>query len=122
MKKWAQISSQRVNPSHDLRLLYNIGNKVVGMEPSLQTLMGRVVYGRGVAKGKETYGTEPRLDSGYPLRIHNVNDAFTYLEEMVNYPESEIKNEINYRGSTKLGELHIYGDRKTPMRWVPSTK
>jgi len=122
MKRASYISSQRLNPSHDLRLLYSIGNKVKGMDPKLQTLMGRVVYGRGVAKGLEMYGTEPRTDSGYPMRIHNVGDAFAYLDELVNYTESEVANDINYKGSTKLGELHIYGDGKTPMRWIPSKK
>ena len=121
MKRSSYISSQRVNPSHDLRLLYSIGNKIKGMDPKLQTLMGRVVYGRGVSKGKEMYGTEPRTDSGYPMRIHNVNDAFTWLEELVKDPMSEVQNDIDYRGSKKLGELHIYGGDR-PMRWVPSTK
>lgn len=116
MKLSSYISSQRVNPSHDLRLLYSIGNKVNGMDPKLQTLMGRVVYGRGVKKGNEMYGTEPRTDSGYPIRIHNVGDAFTWFQELVRDPMSEVQNEIDYRGSKKLGELHIYGGDR-PMRW-----
>jgi len=117
MKNSMYISSQRANPSHDLRLLYMIGNKVPGMDSNLQTLMGRVVYGRGVKKGHEMYGTEPRIDTGYPMRINNVTDAFSWLEELVKYPESELKNAFEYRGSKKLGELHIYGDKKTPMKW-----
>jgi len=121
IKSASHISSQRVNPSHDLRLLYSIGSKVKGMDPKLQALMGRVVYGRGVSKGKEMYGTEPRPDAGYPMRIHNVKDAFTWLQEVVNDPQSEVQNEIDYRGSKLLGELHIYGGDR-PMRWVPSTK
>jgi hypothetical protein len=40
---------------------------------------------------------------------------------VVKYPESEIQNEIDYRKSTLLGELHIYGGDR-PMRWIPSTK
>lgn len=122
MKRSAFICSQRVNPSHDLRLLYSIGNKVKGMGPKLQTLIGGVVYGQGVAKGKGMYGTEPNMRSGRPWRINNVNDAFTWLEELVKDPMSEVQNEIDYRKSTLLGELHIYGDGKTPMKWVPSKK
>lgn len=116
VKSASHISSQRSNPSHDLRLLYSIGNKVKGMDPKLQTLMGRVVYGQGVSKGKEMYGTEPRTDSGYPMRIHNVNDAFTWLQELARDPMSEVQNEIDYRGSKKLGELHVYGGDRH-MRW-----
>jgi len=121
VKSASHISSQRSNPSHDLRLLYSIGTNVKGMDPKLQTLIGRVVYGRGVSKRNEMYGTEPRTDSGYPMRIHNVNDAFTWLQELVRDTMSEVQNEIDYRTSKKLGELHIYGGAR-PMRWVPSTK
>ena len=117
MKDSTFICSQRVNPSHDLRLLYSIGTKVKGMDLNLQTLIGRVVYGQGVTKGKEMFGTEPRPDSGYPIKINNINDAFSYFEDIVKSPESEVANEIEYRGSKKLGELHIYGDK--PMRWIP---
>jgi hypothetical protein len=120
MKRSVFISSQKSNPSHDLRLLYNIGNKVAGMHPNLQTLIGRVIYGKGVKKGYEIYGTEPNTNSGYPMRINNVGDAFAYLEELVKYPESEVDNEMDYQGSKKLGELHIYRDGKTPMKWVPA--
>jgi hypothetical protein len=117
MKGSAYICSQRSNPSHDLRLLYSIGNKVKGMDPALQTLMGRVIYGQGVKKGNEMYGTEPNLKSGLPWKINNVNDAFASLDELVKQPHQEVMNDINYRTSTLLGELHIYGDGKTPMRW-----
>ena len=116
------ISSQKSNPSHDLRLLYTIGNRLAGMDINLRMLIGRVVYGVGVMKKDEMYGTEPNAKSGYPMRINNVGDAFAYLEELVKYPESKAANEMDYRGSKKLGELHIYCDGKTPMKWVPSTK
>jgi hypothetical protein len=116
VKSASHISSQRSNPSHDLRLLYSIGNKVKGMDPKLQTLIGRVVYGQGVSKRNEMYGTEPRTDSGLPMKIHNVKDAFAALEELVNNPQSEVQNEIDYRTSKLLGELHVYGGDR-PMRW-----
>jgi hypothetical protein len=117
MKTAMYICSQRVNPSHDLRLLNSIGNKVKGMDPALQTLLGRIVYGQGVAKGKGMYGTEPNPKSGLPWRINNVNDVFASLDDLVNQPHQEVMNDINYRTSTLLGELHIYGDGKTPMKW-----
>jgi hypothetical protein len=90
------------------------------MHPNLRTLIGRVIYGKGVKKGEEMYGTEPNTNSGYPMRINNVGDAFTYLEELVKYPESEVDNQMDYQGSKKLGELHIYRDGKTQMKWVPA--
>jgi hypothetical protein len=122
MKKFSFISSQRSNPSHDLRLLYSIGNRVAGMDLGLQALIGRVVYGEGVDKKVGVYGTEPNTDPGLPLKINNVHDAFDALKDLVEQPREELGNMIYYRTSKKLGELHIYGDGKTPMRWVPENK
>jgi hypothetical protein len=119
MKNSYFICSQRLNPSHDLRLLYMIGTNIKGMDPQLQTLIGGVVYGRGVEKGGEMFGTVPNSRSGRPNKIHNVKDAFAALEELVKDTKFEAMNEIDYRKSTLLGELHIYGDK--PMRWIPST-
>jgi hypothetical protein len=118
MRNSSYICSQKSNPSHDLRLLYSVGNKVVGIDSRLKTLLGRVVYGEGVDKKDGVYGTEPRPDSGLPLKINNIHDAFAELKDIVNHPHEEIANMVYYRSSTKLGELHIYGNR--PMRWVPT--
>ena len=112
------ISSQVSNPSHDLRLLHNIGDNLPGMDPKLKTYIGRVVYGEGLNLKDKKYGTKPNRKSGYPKKINHVGDAFTFLGELVNSLESETENERHYRGSNKLGELHIYMDKKTPMRFV----
>ena len=117
MKKYHFISSQRSNPSHDLRLLYNIGTKVNGLENSMQMLISRVVYGKGVlAKDSNVYGTEPMPESGLPSKINNVKDAFMFLYALV--IRFKAMNDEYYKESTKLGELHIYEDK--PMRWVPA--
>lgn len=120
IKRDSYICSQKSNVSHDLRFLYSIGNKVKGMDLGLRTLIGRVVYGQGVAKGKGMYGTEPRPYSGLPLKINNIHDAFAALKDLVGQSREEIGNMVNYKLSKKLGELHIYGDKRTPMRYVPA--
>jgi hypothetical protein len=116
------ICSQRLNPSHDLRLLSDIRTDDIIEEitPELKNIIDRLVYGKGMSEEDEMYGTEPNPVSGLPSKINNVRDAFSALEELVKYPQSAAANKMNYQNSNKLGELHIYGDNKTPMRWVPS--
>jgi hypothetical protein len=119
LKKWSYVSSHVNNISHDLRLLNNVGPFLKGMDGKLADLIRKVVYGKGVAKGKEWYGTEPNPASGLPNRINNVEDAFKALCGLVENPIQKTKNEFDYAGSKKLGELHIYDDGR-PMRYVPS--
>ena len=114
------ICSQRLNPSHDLRLLYTIGyGSRDGMDPILKTLMKKVVYGKRVIPNFKQFGTEPNPVSGIPLKINNVTDAADALSELVIQPHFVEMNNDAYSGSKKLGELHIYGDGKTPMKWIP---
>jgi hypothetical protein len=115
------ICSQKLNPSHDLRLLYTIGyGSRDGMDPILKTLMKKVVYGKRVIPNFKQFGTEPNPVSGIPLKINNVTDAFVALSELVLQPHFAEMNNTEYSGSKQLGELHIYGDGKTQMKWVPS--
>jgi hypothetical protein len=122
IKRSSYISSQVPNPSHDLRLL-NILN-VEGIRirfPRLGNILKKVVYGVGVAKAKQQFGTEPNNASGLPSKINNVTDAFEALQELVQDPISYADNAREYAASLKLGELHIY-DQRQPMRFVPSTR
>jgi hypothetical protein len=120
MSKSGFICSQKLNPSHDLRLLYTIGyGSRDGMDPILKTLMKKVVYGKRVIPNFKQFGTEPNPVSGIPLKINNVTDAADALSELVIQPYFVEINNDAYSGSKKLGELHIYGDGKTPMKWIP---
>ena len=120
LKALYQISSQVNNPSHDLRLLSMfVGSTRLGLDGKLVDLLRKVVYGKGVSRGKEPYGTEPNFVSGLPNRINNVEDAFKALRGLIQDPGQKAKNDVDYYRSTKLGELHIYDDGR-PMRYVPS--
>ena len=121
IKRSSYISSQVPNPSHDLRLL-NILN-VEGIRirfPRLGNILKKVVYGVGVAKANQQFGTEPNNASGLPSKINNVTDAFEALQELVQDPISYADNAREYAASLKLGELHIY-DQRQPMRFVPAS-
>lgn len=112
------ISSRVNNPSHDLRLLSMIGSNVTGMNTSFSKFMKKVVYGKNMMKGDEQYGTKANPVSGVPTKINNVTDAFIELKTLVNHPDRKKDNATNYYTYDKLGELHIYGDGKTPMRYI----
>jgi hypothetical protein len=120
------ISSQLNNPSHDLRLLklINYGGTTTG-NADLDSLLNKVVYSKGVPVNGGFYGTEPNTTSGLPSKINNVRDAFESLLAIVKNPLSVAINNKFYSdltGKTKLGELHIYGDGGTPMRFKPTPK
>jgi ribosomal protein S24E len=78
-----------------------------------------VVYGVNLPKADKPYGTVPNPESGLPAKIHNVKDAFAALHELVQDRVSIESNAIHYIGSEKLGDLHIYNDGRTLMRYVP---
>jgi hypothetical protein len=115
------INSSFPNPSHDLRLLSMCKNSsdLSGATPGLQTLFDKVVYGVNLPKADKPYGTVPKPESGLPAKIHNVKDAFAALHELVQDRVSIESNAIHYIGSEKLGDLHIYNDGRTLMRYVP---
>ena len=121
LKQNSYINSSSNNPSHDLRLFAMLGDGLPGMDAHLQALFKKVVYGQGVLKAKSRYGTKPNTKSGLPQKINNVTDVFKALHELVTDPVEQGSNSYSYRGYEKLGELHIYNDGKTPMRWVLPT-
>lgn len=121
VKSSSYISSQVPNPSHDLRLLNILNVEGVRIRfPRLGDILKKVVYGVGVAKAKQQFGTEPNHASGLPSKINNVTDAFESLQELVQDPISYADNVREYATSLKLGELHIY-DQRQPMRFIPTT-
>jgi hypothetical protein len=118
LKQSYHISSRINNPSHDLRLLAMIHKKQEGTFSRISKCLKKVVYGKNMIKGYEQYGTKANPVSGVPKKINNVTDAFIELKKLVKEPEFKEDNTLDYDVSDKLGELHIYGDGKTPMRFV----
>jgi hypothetical protein len=122
------INSVFPNPSHDLRLFAMLGSDLSGLThgltpgltPGLQKVFDKVVYGVKLPKDDNLFGTIPNPASGLPDKINNVADAFEALNELVQDRVSIESNAIHYVGSAKLGELHIYNDGRTPMRWKTS--
>lgn len=121
LKHSFHISSRVNNPSHDLRLLAMIRTNQGNRFYNLLDFMKKVVYGKNMMKGDEQYGTKANPVSGVPKKINNVTDAFIELKKLVNDPNLfKENNTLDYDVSDKLGELHIYSDGKTPMRFVSS--
>jgi hypothetical protein len=113
------INSQKRNASHDLRLLSDLKRNITrnntehylsaGLKSILQTLKYDTMYGT------------PEMTQGYPNRIQNVYDVIVTLGDILSLPAHIQANDDNYRGKTKLGDLHIYcekDDDRRPMRFV----
>ena len=114
------ICSQINNPSHDLRLLHFIGD-IADSKPDIMQLvrymLKKVVYGIDVAD--VDFGTAPNPTSGLPSKINNVKDAFEALTNILKTNVCGLRNELAYSAKDdKLGELHVYNDGRTPMRFV----
>jgi hypothetical protein len=115
------ISSQVGNQSHDLRLLKTIEPFSKGSAPAkLSSLLKKVTYGQGLSGSDKRYGTKLNKKSGLPNKINNVTDAFLALLELIKDPAQQEQNETAYSTFTKLGELHIHDDSRTPMRYIPA--
>ena len=103
------ISSALLNPSHDLRFFHEV-------YPDFDM----VKYGVGIDNEEEQmYGTEPNFESGLPDTINNVSDASTYLRKyMKNSKRVEYFAGSAFPENKKFGELHIYMNMKTPLRFI----
>ena len=119
IKGRSQICSNKNNQSHDLRLLATVGSITKRTLPTyLDKLIKRVVYGIGVAPGRELFGTIQNLKPGH-TEINNVHDAFRELKTLVQDDGNTAINLSRYTPSNKLGELHIYEDGQE-MRYIPA--
>jgi hypothetical protein len=115
--------SQKKNASYDLRLLNNLKmsnkNKPFAISPELATMLNKVVFGVGIAEKKnQQFGTLENLASGLPGQINNLMDAATELISIIRLAASITNNNTYYSTSPKIGDLHIYCDNTTPMRFV----
>ena len=122
------ISSSRSNVSHDLRLLYIVGQTLlykkapefntanrlpdeVFVSDEMAQLFKKVVYAVGLNPDDHHSGTEENKTSGLPNHIHNVSDAEKSLQELITSRKFMKLNKFKYPDeSNRLGTLHIYTD------------
>ena len=121
-KNYYYINSLIPNRSHDLRLVNEIKQKlnlaiIVNnltldnvLLKDITTIFTKVLY-------SDIYGTNQKLSSGLPNKVHNVMDAFNLLKKICMHPMFQQDNDKFYLdpterryGFTKLGDLHIYSD------------
>lgn len=129
------ISSSKVNPSHDLRLMNIVKNEMNDpqtnnlarlpqnervMYNAISTVLNKVVYEVGITDPDKAHaGTKPNNISGLPLAINNVGDAETELRDLLNHPLIQSGNIMRYLDADKIGDMHIYYDGR-PVYFVPS--
>jgi hypothetical protein len=109
-------NSAKRNMSHDLRLINFIKTNFSSTVWISQ--MPPIIFGQGMNKGYEHFGTEENETKGYPAQINNVTDAFLWLKDTVTNQTQLTANETHYNGMTELGKLYIFDDGRN-MEYVP---
>jgi hypothetical protein len=133
------IDAERKNESHDLLLIHRLKHKATtgrGMfygpfhqnsfrygsatasATELFNIVQKITYGVGLPFAERIYGTVENLSGNTTDKIFNVAGAFDELLAAATRPNCLQENTDFYEGKTKLGELHIYADKR-PMRYAP---
>ena len=114
------IKSSMKNESHDLRLLKGLGLLITNKSKRNQNVsdshqwLQKYLFQR--ANYIYEFGTPEKLETGLKtlptgariVKINNVTDASTFLQELLLQHREE--NEQVYATQTKLGDLHVYCD------------
>jgi hypothetical protein len=122
MEDWNYyISSTMSNPSHDLRLLNDLKDRMpwddepfkssTRIHNHLNDILFSVVY-----TGK--YGTAPVVGKGNFKKIEDVTDAEAFIRRAVEDPGQAKANDAYYAGMEKLGDMHVYGIK--PTEFIPA--
>jgi len=83
-------------------------------ENYIQKILSKIVFGVGLEKKDQIYGTEENLNISSD-KIYNVNGLHTELKKYIEDPNIIQLNQNNYNNlSNKLGDLHVYYDQR-PM-------
>jgi hypothetical protein len=104
------IDSTENNISHDLRLL-----NVIKSLNYVKGVINEKIFEK--IKYDYKYGTPQKKNSGLPKAIHNVEDAYIALFQLLQEPLIAENNEIIYETMHKLGEFDIYDDGR-PMKYI----
>jgi hypothetical protein len=138
MKEAYYICSAIPNPSHDLRLMNILGNRMKELNiqlrknqyqseilSMLEYIFENTIYGNGLsaAQNKQYYifGTKANPKSGITksdTNINNVNDAEKTIRDGLEFYAEW--NETAHDQMGKFGDIHVYSDG-TPMKFVSTT-
>jgi hypothetical protein len=114
------IHSQQSNVSHDLRLLNEVKNTITAqkrkkrMEGTAISDDEELIHFLNLLIYDDDFGTKPirKTETDYDTDvINNVMDAFEKLNEIILREKFVNYNTTFYETKTKIGEMHIYGDR-----------
>jgi hypothetical protein len=111
------ISSKINNHSHDLRLLNYLKEKNLPVPSEISDMLSKVVF-------DDPNGTQPRdYTNNYTdckRKICDVTDAYLALRNILKTPDYQVRNDVFYRTSKKLGDLHIYMEGEKEMEYFPT--
>jgi len=119
------ITPRKINISHDLRLLKQVGfyfnkyfdEKLTYTRQFIKKDRENIYVLMNAVKFIEEYGTPEDKNSGLTgnfntSSINNIVDAFFILKELIQLPYIITQNDNFYNDKIKLGDLNIYDDGK----------
>ena len=123
----AHLNPTHKNESADLRLVLH--SLELYKNHIFQDLYSSITYSVDVPDTHKPFGTIENLTSGImhtntpqQYKINNITDITTYFMSMIKKEYHIRRNNQDYVNLQKLGDLHIYLDNNTPMRFIPATK
>ena len=115
------ISSTINNPSHDLRLLNDLKDRMPWHDEPFKSstrIRNHMKYILLTLKYDGKYGTPPVAGKPDFQKTEDVTDAAAFIRRAILDPDQNKANNDYYAGMAKLGDMHVYGTKL--MEYIPA--
>ena len=115
------ISSTMNNPSHDLRLLNDLKDRMPWHDEPFKSstrIRNHMKYILLSVEYEGKYGTPPVTGKPDFKKTEDVTDAEAFIRRAILDPDQAKANEDYYAGMEKLGDMHVYSTKQ--MEFIPT--
>ena len=115
------ISSTMNNPSHDLRLLNDLKDRMPWHDEPFKSstrIRNHMKYILLSLEYEDKYGTPPVAGKGDFQKTEDVTDAEAFIRRAILDPGQAAANKAYYNGMEKLGDMHVYGTKQ--IEYIPA--
>ena len=115
------ISSTMNNPSHDLRLLNDLKDRMPWHDEPFKSstrIRNHMKYILLSVEYEGKYGTPPVVGKPDFKKTEDVTDAEAFIRRAILDPSQAKANEDYYAGMEKLGDMHVYSTKQ--MEFIPT--